>query len=212
MEALSCESSIQAAGSGPVRARDSLLWSLGILTESDEWLLLGWREYKKSLLVNLRLPDWVSLMWWMSCTVHYGTVVSCDAQKLDACRKSWTFNDEFSKYICSMRPGIVENSQFLVCGKIIAQKLFELFESQRSSYFSQNNCLFFGSFYLLSLNPFIQRCFVTAVLSLIPLTPAFPLRRHTTTHALPWVCVNPHTHTKTLAEETEIAVDCEQKR
>lgn len=42
---------------------------------------------------------------------------------------------------------------------------------------------FFGSLYLPSLNPFIVRCFVTAVLSLILLTSAYPLRRHAGTRA-----------------------------
>lgn len=75
--------------------------------------------------------------------------------------------------------------------------------------FSSPKLHFFGSFYLSCPNPSFLRCFVTPALSLIPLTPTYPLTRHTNI-AKRVVCVSPPC-TKTLAEATEIAVDCEQK-
>lgn len=102
-----------------------------------------------------------------------------------------------------------------------------ILKSQNYSHISQNNCLFFClKFSAFTFAPQIllvcflssqQQCFVTAVLSLILLTSAHPclFTPSEDTHAYiafclcVCVCVCPHM--KTLAEATEIAVDCEEQ-
>lgn len=65
-------------------------------------------------------------------------------------------------------------------------------------YVSEKIIAFFGSLYLPSLNPFIVRCFVTAVLSLILLTSAYPpLKMRAGTSVSAYVCFCVYTRART---------------
>ncbi len=176
------------------------------------WMKRKWR--KKSLLVNSRLPDWVSFDvkepddWVMPHTTALSFLmrlkVSMRAENSEHLMMKSLQSICFEAENCGKRPvfndGLWERESL--------RKLFKYFEkSQSSSGIPQNNCLFWqlASQICLSWDVLWLLCsFLSLVLLLMIVY--LSLRRHTNTCIAICVRIPP----KTLAETTE-AVDCEQK-